>query len=77
MFILLIFISVSMCLSNPRLKCICLLNLSRSKHYSTSLSTESVKDLDTSTIKKIQLSDLVRDKYSFFELCFFNDVSWE
>ncbi|GFP92081.1 protein phosphatase 2c and cyclic nucleotide-binding/kinase domain-containing protein [Phtheirospermum japonicum] len=31
----------------------------KSKHYSTSLSTESIKNLDTSTIQKIQLADLV------------------
>ncbi|KAL8498286.1 hypothetical protein ACS0TY_021566 [Phlomoides rotata] len=30
----------------------------KSKHFSSSMSTESVKDLDTPTIKKIQLSDL-------------------
>ncbi|KAI3447012.1 hypothetical protein Pfo_003677 [Paulownia fortunei] len=30
----------------------------KSKHYSTSLSTESTKNLDTSTIKKIHLADL-------------------
>ncbi|KAG8367369.1 hypothetical protein BUALT_Bualt16G0064900 [Buddleja alternifolia] len=30
----------------------------KSNHYSTNLSTKSVKDLDTSTTKKIQLADL-------------------
>ncbi|KAH6797947.1 protein phosphatase 2C and cyclic nucleotide-binding/kinase domain-containing protein [Perilla frutescens var. hirtella] len=41
----------------------------KSKQYSTSLSTEPVKDLDTSTVKKIQLSDLEWRNYLYCTDC--------